>query len=236
MDARRQAYLDAMGIQTWAPRASIAVSTESPPPVAAGSVGAEPLARVPVEQLDWDALRAEVAACQRCALAETRTQTVFGVGDPRADLLIVGEAPGADEDRLGEPFVGRAGQLLNLMLQAIGLRREQVYIANILKCRPPGNRDPRAEEAAHCRPFLLRQIALIEPRLILSVGRISAQNLLHSDEAVGRLRGRVHRFPETDTPLIVTYHPAYLLRSPEQKAKAWDDLQRVHRILHGRDA
>ncbi len=236
MGTRRQAYLDAMGIQTWAPRGGVASSeTETLAPAAAESVETGPPTGLPIERLDWEALRAEVVACHRCSLAETRTQAVFGVGDPHADLLIVGEAPGADEDRLGEPFVGRAGQLLNLMLQAIGLKREQVYIANILKCRPPGNRDPHAEEAAHCRPFLLRQIALIQPKLILSVGRVSARNLLHSTDKVGCLRGRLHRFPETDTPLLVTYHPAYLLRSPEQKSKAWDDLQRVYRILHGRD-
>jgi DNA polymerase len=150
---------------------------------------------------------------------------VFGVGNTQADLLVIGEAPGADEDRQGEPFVGRAGQLLNQMLLAIGFKREQVFIANVLKCRPPNNRDPKPEEALKCEPYLLRQIALIQPRVILSVGRISAQNLLKTEIPVGKLRGRVHAFGELGIPLVVTYHPAYLLRSPEQKAKAWDDLQ-----------
>jgi DNA polymerase len=160
---------------------------------------------------------------------------VFGVGDREADLMIVGEAPGADEDRQGEPFVGRAGQLLNLMLAAIGLQRGEVYIANILKCRPPGNRDPRPEEAAACRAFLMRQIALIQPRVMLSVGRISAHNLLATDAPVGRLRGRWFEFGPQRLPLTVTYHPSYLLRSPEQKAKAWQDLLQVARRLRQED-
>jgi DNA polymerase len=187
----------------------------------------------PVSKLDWDALRERVRACRLCGLREGCTQTVFGVGNTTADLLIIGEAPGVDEDRQGEPFVGRAGQLLNAMLLAMGFRREQVFIANILKCRPPNNRDPRPEEALKCEPFLLRQIELIQPRVILSAGRISAQNLLQTDIPVGRLRGRVHRFGERQFPLVVSYHPAYLLRSPEQKGKAWDDLQLVLSILRG---
>jgi len=181
--------------------------------------------------LDWDALRAAVVRCQACALHQTRTQTVFGVGDQHARLMVIGEAPGADEDRQGEPFVGRAGQLLTAMLAAIGFARDQVYIANIIKCRPPGNRDPHVEETAACQPFLHRQIALIQPRLILSVGRISAHSLLGTEESVGRLRGRTHRFEPGDIPLLVTYHPAYLLRRPQEKAKAWQDLQAAFRLL-----
>jgi DNA polymerase len=181
--------------------------------------------------LDWNGLMARVAACKACELHQSRTQAVFGVGSRQAELMIIGEAPGADEDKQGEPFVGRAGQLLNAMLQAIGLRREQVFIANILKCRPPGNRDPRAEETLRCEPFLRRQIELVNPRVILAVGRIAAQNLLKSDEAVGRLRGRVHAFGQGAIPLVVSYHPAYLLRSPEQKAKAWQDLQQAMSLL-----
>ncbi|MBK1724331.1 hypothetical protein CKO23_19145 [Thiocystis violacea] len=184
-----------------------------------------------VEQMDWPALQAAVVGCRACGLCETRTQTVFGVGNQEADLMIVGEAPGADEDRAGEPFVGRAGQLLNRMLAAIGLPREQVYIANVLKCRPPGNRDPKPEEALQCEAFLLRQMELVRPRLILSVGRISAQHLLRTDTSVGRLRGRWFDFGAHAVPLRVTYHPAYLLRSPEQKAKAWDDLTEIRRRL-----
>lgn len=186
-----------------------------------------------VESLDWNALQQTVSSCQACALHEGRTQTVFGVGDPQARLMVIGEAPGADEDRQGEPFVGRAGQLLNGMLEAIGFTREQVYIANIIKCRPPGNRDPHADEAAACKGYLLRQIELIDPTLILAVGRVSAHNLLGTEEAVGRLRGRTHQFQPGDVPLIVTYHPAYLLRRPEEKAKAWQDLQAAYKVLQG---
>jgi DNA polymerase len=178
-----------------------------------------------IARLDWDGLRSRVKACRACGLRAGCTQTVFGVGSPNAQLMVIGEAPGADEDRQGEPFVGRAGQLLNAMLLAIGFKREQVFIANILKCRPPNNRDPKAEEALQCEPYLLRQIALVQPKIILSVGRISAQNLLKTEIPVGKLRGRLHSFGQQRTPLVVTYHPAYLLRSPEQKGKAWEDLQ-----------
>jgi DNA polymerase len=149
---------------------------------------------------------------------------VFGVGDRNARWMIVGEAPGADEDRQGEPFVGRAGLLLNEMLRAVGLAREQVYIANILKCRPPENRDPKPEESKLCEGYLQQQIALVQPGLLLTVGRIAAQNLLREDTPIGRLRGRVHRYGPAGIPLVVTYHPAYLLRSPGQKRRAWEDL------------
>lgn len=177
-------------------------------------------------QAAWDQLRAEVSACVKCGLHSTRTQTVFGVGNTRAEWLVVGEAPGAEEDRKGEPFVGRAGQLLDAMLHAIGLSRDSnVYVANILKCRPPNNRDPRPDEVACCMPYLVRQIALLQPRLILAVGRIAAQNLLGTTAPLGRLRGQVHSFGELNTPLIVTYHPAYLLRTPADKRKAWEDLK-----------
>ena len=182
-----------------------------------------------VASLDWPGLESRVAACEACALHRTRTQTVFGVGSRVADLMVIGEAPGADEDRQGEPFVGRAGQLLNAMLQAIGLEREAVYIANVLKCRPPDNWDPRPEESQQCEPFLKRQVALVRPRVLLAVGRIAAQNLLQTSDPVGRLRGRPLSLD--GVPLVVTYHPAYLLRSPEQKAKAWEDLQRVAELL-----
>ena len=184
-----------------------------------------------IGQMDWEELTAAVRECTACGLCATRTQTVFGVGNRRAEWLVIGEAPGADEDRLGEPFVGRAGKLLDPMLLAVGLKREQVYIANILKCRPPENRDPTPDEAAQCRPFLNRQIALIRPRLILAVGRIAAQNLLGSDTPIGKLRGQVHRFGPARIPLVVTYHPAYLLRAPREKRKAWDDLRLARRAL-----
>src|SRR5271154_5712159 len=235
--ALRQEYLAALGIESWVARANSAPADTLREPVA-------PLARAPRDTprdtaqetahvtaaaresgVDWQQLRARVAACTRCALSTTRTQTVFGVGSQTAEWLIVGEAPGAEEDRQGEPFVGRAGQLLNSMLRAIGLAREQVYIANVLKCRPPGNRDPAASEAAECLPYLEQQIALLKPKIMLAVGRISAQNLLRTDVTLGRLRQQVHHFGASKVPLIATYHPAYLLRTPADKRKAWEDLK-----------
>jgi uracil-DNA glycosylase family 4 len=212
----RQEYLDALGLTPWKLRSSRA---------SGAAAAREEAAAVRVEALDWPELRARVAACTRCPLSATRTQTVFGVGNPHADWLIVGEAPGAEEDRKGEPFVGRAGQLLNSMLRAIGLAREQVYIANVLKCRPPGNRDPNLSEAAECLPYLERQIALLNPKIMLAVGRIAAQNLLRTDKTLGALRQQVHQFGLSQVPLVVTYHPAYLLRSPMEKRKAWEDLK-----------
>ena len=209
-EQQRRAYLRALGIDVWLPRDQADAAVESTAGAAAQ------------EASDWPALRAAVAACTRCPLHRSRTQTVFGVGSTEADWLIIGEAPGVEEDRRGEPFVGRAGKLLDEMLRAIGAARDTVFIANILKCRPPQNRDPKPDEAAACRGYLEQQIELVEPKIILAVGRIAAQQLLHTDAPVGRLRGRVHRLGRT--PLIVTYHPAYLLRSPVQKRKAWDDL------------
>lgn len=179
--------------------------------------------------LGWDELEARVAGCTDCPLHRTRTQTVFGVGSRTADWMIVGEAPGAEEDRRGEPFVGRAGKLLDEMLRAVGLDRSTVFIANVLKCRPPNNRDPAAAEAAACRAHLERQIELVGPRLILAVGRVAAQRLLGVDQPVGRMRGQTHDLG--GTPLIVTYHPAYLLRSPSQKRKVWLDLCRAKRLV-----
>lgn len=214
--SRREQYLEALGVDLWRSRAPAPSSV--PPPVLAPAPRS---ADAPA----WQALRAEVSVCTRCELSRGRTQTVFGVGNTQAELLVIGEAPGAEEDRQGEPFVGRAGQLLNSMLRAMGNPRESVYIANLLKCRPPGNRDPKPEEVASCLPYLQRQVELLRPRLIVAVGRIAAQNLLATDTPIGRLRGQVHRFGERATPLIVTYHPAYLLRSPGEKRKAWVDLK-----------
>jgi DNA polymerase len=171
----------------------------------------------------WIEIKQAVPACTACGLHKSRAQTVFGVGDENADWLLVGEAPGAEEDRLGEPFVGQAGKLLDNMLAAIGLNRgENVYIANVLKCRPPGNRNPEPDEIAKCTPFLKRQIALIQPKLIIAMGRFAAQTLLASDATIASLRGRVYSYESV--PLIVTYHPAYLLRSLPDKSKAWADL------------
>jgi DNA polymerase len=181
---------------------------------------------------EWIPLKAAVSGCIKCGLHKTRTQTVFGVGDENADWMLIGEAPGAEEDRLGDPFVGQAGKLLDNMLAAIGLSREKdVYIANVLKCRPPGNRNPTPEEVEQCTPHLLKQIELIRPKLIVAMGRFAAQTLLDSDASIASLRGRVHRY--AGVPLIVTYHPAYLLRTLEDKAKAWEDLVFARKIMSG---
>lgn len=228
MDSRQRQYLDAMGIQRWQWRGD---PDERPAETSPDGDVSFPGA---VDGLDWDELATAVAACRRCELCESRTQTVFGVGNQSADCMIIGEAPGAEEDRQGEPFVGRAGQLLDAMLQAVRLDRRTVYIANILKCRPPNNRDPAPEEAEACRDYLLRQISLVQPRVILAVGRIAAQNLLQSNQPIGRLRGQEHTFGEGRIPVIVTYHPAYLLRSPLEKRKTWTDLLRVRQRLEER--
>lgn len=243
--ALRAEYLHTLGIDVWVPRAGRMAPERGPAPEPGPEAiqeaepeapqEAEPLVRPcspePVHHdagaaAAWEALRSEVLGCTRCGLHATRIQGVFGVGNPRAEWMVIGEAPGAEEDRRGEPFVGRAGRLLDAMLRAIGLSRTQnVYIANVLKSRPPNNRDPRPEEVAACLPYLRRQIELIRPRLLIAVGRIAAQNLLGSGESLSRLRGRVHSFGELNTPLVVTYHPAYLLRNPADKRKAWEDLK-----------
>jgi DNA polymerase len=186
---------------------------------------------------DWDGLRAVVKDCGACKLCRTRTNTVFGVGSEHAPLMIVGEGPGADEDARGEPFVGRAGQLLDQMLSSIGRDRRQaeagraVFIANVVKCRPPGNRDPEADEVQACRPYLDRQIELVAPKLIVALGRVAAQRLLNSDAPLSKLRGPLYHYGSQRTPLLITYHPAYLLRSPREKAKSWADLKKVHQLL-----
>ena len=214
--ARRQQYLEAIGIDLWVRRTPAQVVEAPAAPATEPGDAAE----------QWQQLLAEVRDCRRCPLHATRTQGVLGVGPKRADWLVIGEAPGAEEDRRGEPFVGAAGQLLDAMLRAIGLdRRSNVYIANVLKSRPPNNRDPRPEEVEACLPYLLRQIVLLQPKIMLAVGRIAAQVLLRTDAPLGRLRGRVHHFGERHTPLVVTYHPAYLLRTPAEKRKAWEDLK-----------
>jgi DNA polymerase len=205
--ALRREYLNALGLDGWVMRASRGLTEDT-------REGA----------YDWSQLRERVAVCTRCSLSATRTQTVFGVGNRRAQWLVVGEAPGAEEDRSGEPFVGRAGQLLNSMLRAIGLAREQVFIANVLKCRPPHNRDPLPGEVLECLPFLERQISLLNPKILLVVGRIAAQTLLRTEAPLGRLRQQEHSFGAARVPLVVTYHPAYLLRTPGDKRKAWQDL------------
>jgi len=253
---RQRAMLREMGIELWpavmsgaaaAAVAPPAPAVDAPPPARAPAASPEatpvtvPAASRPeVATMDWPALRAAVAACRACALSQSRRQTVFGVGHERAHWMIVGEAPGEQEDLKGEPFVGPAGRLLDAMLDALGLTREpgpperQVYIANTLKCRPPGNRNPQSEEMARCEPFLVRQIQLVQPRILLAMGRFAVQALLRTDEPIGRLRGRVHRYQ--GVPLVVTYHPAYLLRQPADKAKAWDDLCLAAEVLNGQGA
>lgn len=238
---RQRQMLRAMGLTVWAPPAPLRdepptvapaepVRASAPPaPVPSPAPMPVPMEEAsPVASLGWPELRDAVAGCRACGLCEGRTQTVFGVGHERAHWMIVGEAPGEQEDRVGEPFVGPAGQLLDDMLRALALTRQpgppdkQVYIANTLKCRPPRNRNPEPAELARCEPFLKRQIALVQPRVILAMGRFAIQQILRSDEAVGRLRCRVHGYQ--GVPVVVTYHPAYLLRQPADKAKAWDDL------------
>jgi DNA polymerase len=207
-------------VQTAAPEPAIGALAA---PIVLPNTGSADERRDAIAGMDWTALRSAVAECVACALHARRNKTVFGVGDENADWMFVGEGPGADEDALGDPFVGQAGKLLDNMLAAIGLARgENVYIANVVKCRPPGNRNPEREEALKCSPFLERQIALIKPKLIVALGRIAAVNVLAREASVASLRGRVHDY--NGIPLIVTYHPAYLLRSLPEKAKAWEDL------------
>lgn len=249
LDRRRRAMLAEMGIQVFEPPAggsSTAPQDASEPPRGGGGTAAAPgatkagpvTARVlaepapaseaasrpgGVERMSWDELAQAVAGCRACKLCSSRRNTVFGVGDRQADWLIVGEAPGEKEDLQGEPFVGPAGQLLDNMLKSLGLGRHQnVYIANVLKCRPPGNRNPLPGEVAQCEPFLRRQVQLLQPRIILAMGRFAVQSLLGSTEAIGKLRGRAHQY--LGVPVVVTYHPAYLLRNLPDKAKAWADL------------
>jgi DNA polymerase len=243
MDSRRLAYLKALDIDVWERRdgsAQATVPQTEPPAPALTASSPRPVVDLPlrmeaaplvpdatgdseVSSMGWEELATAVRSCTKCPLHATRTNGVFGVGDRTSRWLIIGEAPGAEEDKQGEPFVGRAGQLLTSMLKALGLGREQVFIANILKSRPPNNRDPKPEEVRACIPYLYRQIELVNPTLILCVGRIAAQTLLEVDTPIGKLRGTVHRIA-ADRPMIVTYHPAYLLRSPVEKRKSWADL------------
>ena len=236
-DATRDAYLDALGIQQWREREAESVEEQNITSVTSSAIDRQEDKLEPhatpeivvdldkVSRMDLTELQLHVRGCQACELHKTRKQTVFGTGHHKADWLIIGEAPGADEDRQGEPFVGRAGQLLTQMLRAIGLAREEVFIANILKCRPPNNRDPKAEEVAACQAYLYRQIDLLEPKIVLALGRIAAQSLLNSDMAIGKMRGKLYHLEKNNIPLVVTYHPAYLLRSPKEKRKVWEDLK-----------
>lgn len=223
-EKKRLYYLDQMGIQTWVPKTSKDV-TQVVEEVVVNELNIEQTTHQKITSASLDELKVTVSNCTQCELHRTRTQTVFGVGHPAAEWLIIGEAPGADEDRLGEPFVGRAGQLLTSMLRAMGLAREEVFIANILKCRPPNNRDPQANEINSCSSYLRQQIELIQPKIILVVGRIAAQSLLNVDTPIGKIRGKKFTYQDTNIPVVATYHPAYLLRSPQQKRSAWEDLK-----------
>lgn len=255
LDARQRAMLAEMGVRVWAPkpvppaatapasalpRASAAptVVVTAPPAAAPSRPAPAPVAFTPtqappssspshVDRMDWPELREAVASCQACGLCKGRKNTVFGVGDVQTDWMIVGEAPGENEDLQGEPFVGAAGQLLDNMLRAVGRSRQGegaqgAYVANVLKCRPPANRNPQPEEVARCEPYLVRQVGLVKPKVIVAMGRFAVQSLLKTTEPIGRLRGRVHSYE--GVPVIVTYHPAYLLRTPGDKGKAWADL------------
>lgn len=228
--ARRRAALSALDVPVWRLRTGTVPNTtteaSAPPPAPASKV-----ARENTENLDWEALQSVVSVCTRCELHKTRTQTVFGVGARDARWMVIGEAPGQEEDRRGEPFVGRAGQLLNSMLEAVGLAREEVYIANILKCRPPHNRDPRLEEVASCEGYLQQQIALVEPIILLCVGRVAAQHLLKTQAPLAKLRAQRHVYGPRQIPVVVTYHPAYLLRAPQEKRRAWQDLLFAQRVF-----
>ena len=254
-ESTRRQYLQAMGIQPWyeknpAPEAAspvdLALDISTDAPAAQQSAGDAPAS--PVESLapagevalavnsgdiaamDWQQLQQAVSQCRLCELHHSRTQTVFGVGNQQADLLVIGEAPGAEEDRQGEPFVGRAGKLLDAMMQAIQLDRSSIYIANVLKCRPPDNRNPHTSEIVCCDAYLQRQIELIQPKVILALGRIAAHHLLVSQESLGKLRQQNHSY--NGIPLVVSYHPAYLLRKPADKRKSWQDLLKVKKQLH----
>ena len=271
MSTKKKAVLQALGIETWRERSAseavvpatavvevkpARVAAAAAPPMPAAAEQARTTAPAPaatkpsriitksddrIVPADWDALKAMVSGCQHCKLCSTRTNTVFGVGNRHAPLMVVGEGPGADEDALGEPFVGRAGKLLDEMLKSIGRSRvdgpsnplsNSVFIANVVKCRPPGNRDPEPDEVEGCRPYLDMQIELVKPKLIVALGRIAAQRLLSTDQPLSRLRGPLHHYGKSNTPVFVTYHPAYLLRSPREKAKSWEDLKQVWQHLH----
>ena len=227
LSSSQQQALAAMGIEQWLLRNSDDSDNAR---------DSEKIIQAPVDlemSQRCSELNARISACTQCDLHKSRTQAVCGVGALNAECLIIGEAPGTEEDREGEPFVGRSGKLLNEMLRAIGLERRAVFIANVIKCRPPDNRDPLPEERSACLPFLEEQIQLLQPRVILVVGRIAAQTLLQNDTAIGRMRGKVYSYGEAEIPVVVTYHPAYLLRSPDQKAKSWADLLLAKDVLEG---
>jgi len=261
-ESQRQQYLQAMGIQLWESRISEldmmeyqqsetghADFIDEPAAVQSASVLAEPVPVPAVESIseviqpdqkspaDWESLKKQVETCTLCGLHEGRIYPVFGAGDRDASVMVIGEAPGADEDRQGEPFTGQAGQLFNKILFAAGFQREQVFITNIIKCRPPGNRDPHINEVSSCMPYLKQQIQWVKPDIILAVGRIAAHNLLNNNTntPLSSLRGSLQAMNGLDTPVIVTYHPAYLLRKPSEKGKVWEDMQLLTDFLSRKD-
>lgn len=224
---RQASILNDIGIDVWLPRDTVSLAedaeTGTPTPVIAAGSGHQ--------QSDWLQLQHDIRNCQRCDLAATRTQTVFGVGNSAASLMLIGEAPGAEEDRKGEPFVGRAGKLLDAMLFSIGLKREDIFICNVLKCRPPNNRDPSPAEVEACSSWLDAQVKYVQPVLIVALGRFAAHRLLDTDAPVWRMRQADNVMPGTGIPLVVTYHPASLLRNPDNKARAWQDLCKIKALL-----
>ena len=249
LSARQQHCLRGIGIRRWQKSpaainlsadqseiadsvpAAVSVTPTSEPKPSSSVVPGRPIVEIPLD--NWDAITQSIHQCEACELASNCTQKVPGVGDQSADVMIIGEGPGHDEDIKGEPFVGRSGQLLDKMLAAIGISREQVFITNIVKCRPPNNRDPHIDEVQACNQFLRAQVEQIDPKIILSVGRISAHSLLNTTQPVGRLIKELHQLPDSNIPVKVTYHPAYLLRNPSAKAIAWQDMKMLYQILQG---
>jgi uracil-DNA glycosylase len=248
LQSSQKAYLKAMGIELWrerrSPAAEVFPANENTSAVkqavsesGESAVEDKPTTRMPqateavttplVSTLSWQDLRTTVAACQQCELADGRTKTVFGTGSQQASLMLISDAPDDAEDRSGEPFTGESGQLLSAMLKAIGFNRNQVYITNITKCKTPGNREPSAVESEHCLPYLKRQIELLQPSLILALGLTAAQRLLNTPSTLNRLRGQLHYVENINSPVVVSYHPAYLLRAPNEKRKAWEDLKMI---------
>lgn len=226
LNPRQKHCLGIMGIQVWELRA------KAPRPQHTQALDESSQTRTsrPSSE-EWLSLQHRVRQCDRCELHKTRTHTVFGMGNESADWMFVGEAPGAEEDRQGLPFVGRAGKLLTAMINALGMRREQVYIANVLKCRPPNNRDPMGTEVRQCESYLHQQVAYVQPKIIIALGRFAAQSLVKTNLPIGKLRNRVYTFEDSGIPLVVTYHPAYLLRNPLDKKKAWQDLCLAKKVL-----
>lgn len=235
----KNGYLEAMGVQVWKPRRSLPFAKQVEQNSLQSNEALEENETSEENDESWSLLQQQVSECTACELHQTRTNTVFGVGNLEADWMIVGEAPGEEEDASGEPFVGAAGKMLNQMLLAIGVSREQVFIVNILKCRPPlmpsgKQRDPKQEEVTSCQHFLMKQINRVKPKVILAVGRVATQNLLQTKETIGHLRGNTFTLTDTQIPLVATFHPAYLLRSPTEKSKVWSDLVVAKKVLEGR--